>query len=258
MSNRQYTEQELQQIIEAENILRTRGLIVDDKDGKELTDHNAGRIASYFDLNPHIPINVATILKGCDDMHDQLHWKSAAQIEYDNLYSVLSDQQKTAFGAWWYSPSTKKTIVIEGEEGFANAAKILQWMRGKNFDAKAFGLAVSNLASSRGLHWAPTPQRTDPRQHSGGLSFMNKSETNLSARDHAARRAADAGAAAGNKPATTTTDYKALAESITTARTHSDSMRLQKLFVMKRDNPTEIDWEQTAYQRQRLADGKAR
>jgi hypothetical protein len=256
---RQFTEFESQQFIEAVKVMRSRGLIVDDNDGKESVDHNAERILAFYDLNKTVAVSVQSVLDACEQMRDQMYWKSAAQIEYEKAYSVLTQSQKDAFGAWWFSPSTKKTIVINGEEGFSNAAKILQWMRGKSFSARNFDLAVSNLASSHGsLHWAPTPQRTDPRQHSGDTSFMKKSETNLTARDHAARRAADAAATSGKPAPTPTPDYKALAESITTGRTHSDSLRLQKMFVMKRDNPTEIDWEQTAYKRQRLADGKAR
>jgi hypothetical protein len=252
--NRQYTEEELQQFIEAENILRAKGLVVDDTDGKALVDHNAERIAAYFDLNLQTPINVATVLKACEDMRQQMHWKSALQMEYETLYNALpkTDQQK--FGAWWFQQ--KNVLVLDGDEGYSNASKVIEWMRGRSFDSRTLDLAVSNLAGTRGLHMVH--QSTfRPSRHSGGdNSFMKKSDTNLSARDHAARRAADAAAAAGNKPAATT-DYRKLAELITTGRTHSDSLRLQRLFVMK-PGTTDIDWEQTAYQRQRIADGKGR
>jgi hypothetical protein len=252
--NRHYTEQELQQFIEAENILRAKGLVVDNNDAKALVDHNADRIASYFNLNTSIPVTVQTVLQACDLMKDQMHWKSGAQIAYEKLYDALtpSDQQK--FGAWWFQQ--KNMLVLDGDEGYSNASKVIEWMRGRSFDSRTLDLAASNLAGTRGLHLVH--QSTfRPSHHSGGdNSFMKKSDTNLSARDHAARRAADAAAAAGNKPAATT-DYRKLAESITTGRTHSDSLRLQRLFVMK-PGTTDIDWEQTAYQRQRIADGKGR
>ena len=254
---RQYTNQELHQFIEAESGLRDKGLIVDDEDGKAFVEHNAERISAYFDLNPQTPINVQTVLKACEQMRSQMHWKSPAQMEYDAVYALLTPAEKDTFGAWWFSPSTKKTILIDGEEGFSNAAKILKWMRGKSFTAQNFHLAISNLASTHGsLYWAQTPKQPDPRQHSGDASFMKKSDTNLTARDHAARRTADAASASGNKPAPAT-DYRKLAESVTTGRTHSDSLRLQKFFVI-RPGTSEIDWQETYLQRKRIADGKAR
>jgi hypothetical protein len=256
---REYTQQELQAVMEAEQQLRVRGLIVDDSDGKDAVAQNSERISAFFELNKNVPLTVQTILAACEQMREQMRWKSSAQVEYETLYNQLSQAQKDQFGAWWFSPSTKKTILIEGEEGFNNAVKILQWMRGRTFDSQTFNLAVTNLASTHGLHWAPTPRRTDPRQHQqDGKGFMSKDSVNLTARDHAAKRAAQSAVAAGDKPAAPATDYRALAESTTTGRTHSDSLRLQKLFVMQKNNPTEIDWEQTAHQRQRLADGKAR
>ena len=245
---RKFTEREMNQIYEAEKHLRTQGLIVDEADGRESAAHNAERIYAFFAANLHIAVTVETILDACERMKDQLHWKSSAQREYEALYNNLSTADQNSFGAWWFLPSTKKTILIEGDEGFSNAAKILRWMHGKPFTGRNCDLAVSNLASSHGsLYWAPTPKQADPRQHSGdGRGFMPKDSVNLSARDH--RRAADS-AATTRKPVEP--DYQAEAESVR-GHTHGETERLNKMFVMI-PGTSEIDWQRTNAARRRVA-----
>ena len=242
-----FTETEMQQFFEAEKILRTRGLVVDDEDGKALVAHNSGRIQAFFNLNTHVVATVDTILDACERMKDQLHWKSAAQMAYDTVYNALSQAQKDAFGSWWYAH--KNVLILDGDRGYENAAKILGWMKGRSFDPRTFDLAVGNLAGTVGLHLAH--QSTfRPGRHSGGdRSFMSKSDTNLSARDHAARRAADSASASGSKPVET--DYRAAAESVR-GRTHSETERLNKVFVMK-PGTSDIDWEKTNAARRRVA-----
>jgi hypothetical protein len=253
--NRQYTQQELQQVLEAENILRSRGLIVDDQDGKDFASHNAERITSYFELNTNIPLTVQAVLEACELMKDQMHWKSAPQMEYETLYNALSQENQQKFGAWWFNQ--KNVLVLQGDEGYENASKVISWMTGRTFDPRTLDLAVSNLAASGGLHLV-YQSTFKPGRHSGGdRSFMSKSDTNLSARDHAARRAAESAAAAGRPAPTAGPDYRALAEAITTGRTHSDSARIQRMYVMK-PGTSDVDWEQTYAKRRNIADGKGR
>ena len=246
---RQYTPQETQAITDAEKLLRGQGLVVDNDGNDDSAKNNANQIIAYFESNRHIPISVQTILAAVEALRPKLVWKSKAQIDYETEYNKLSTADQNSFGAWWFLPSTKKTILIEGDEGFSNAAKILRWMKGKPFSARNFDLAVSNLASSHGsLYWASTPKQADPRQHQDdGRGFMPKSETNLSARDHS-RRAADAAASGTNAP---TTDYRAAAEAVK-GSTHGETERLNKMFVMK-PGSSEIDWQATNAARRRVA-----
>lgn len=241
-----FTEQEIREILEAEKILRTRGLIVDEVDGKESVDHNAERIASYFDLNMNIPVTVQTVLKACDLMKDQMHWKSGAQIAYEKLYNALtpSDQQK--FGGWWFQQ--KNVLILENDEGYSNAAKIISWMKGRPFDSRALDLAVSNLAANRGLFLAHQSSFR-PSAHTGGDgSFMPKDSANLTARDHA-RHAAEARAAASGQEPAPAPDYQALADAIK-GPTHSRTEQIQKMFVTENGG---ISWEKTYFARRRMA-----
>jgi len=183
-------------------------------------------------------------------LRPQLKWKSAAQIEYDAAYSLLTQTQKDSFGAWWFSTSTKRTLVISGDKGFSNAAKILNWCRGRSFSDATFNLAVTNLASTLGLHLV-RESSFRPSPHTGSdSSFLSKNETNLTARNHARRAAEAAAVISGQKPAPTA-DYRSAAESVR-GRTHSETERLNKMFVMK-SGTSEIDWEATNTARRRVA-----
>jgi len=249
---RQFTESEIQAFDAAEKQLRAQGkVLATEGDDAQI---NAERMTAYFEHNSRTPVTIETALQAFQLMEDQLRWQSTAEVEYGKLYGSLSKVDQHKFGSWWFS---QKNIVINGDKGFENAAKVISWLLGRDFIQRNFDLAVSNLAGTRGLHFVPAPRATDPRQHTDdGRGFMPKAETNLSERDHAASRAADA-SASGNKQPAPTTDYRALAEAITVGRTHSDSEKLERMFVMKAGT-SNVDWEQTYARRRMLADGKAR
>jgi len=249
---RQFTEQELNAVVQAEQQLRAQGLILDNDDGKEAADHNSERVSAFFELNKNVPVTVESVLAAVQQMRDQLKFKSSAQMVYEKEYQALSPSDQNAFGAWWFSPSTKMTIVIEGDEGFSNAAHIIQWSKGRTFDARTFDLAVSNLTATQGLHLVPMRQQESqgrPGHTSDGKGLFSKSDTNLSARDHQKRTQAAADVAVGRTTPTPGTDYVKLCDEIR-ASTHSKTEQLRKLFVT---NGSEIDYEKTYYARRRMA-----
>jgi hypothetical protein len=242
---RQYTQQELKAFNDAEQQLRAKGLIVDEAD-KEDFDVNIKLIQAYFDQNLHAPITVQSILAACDQMKDQLRWKSAAQVKYETEYNKLTQAQKDQFGAWWYSQ--KKTLVLEGDQGFENAEKLLSWMKGKPFTNHNFVLAVGNLANSVGLHFQRESTFRASRHSGSDSSFMPKNQVNLSERDHKRLRDQAAAAAAGNTKPAPATNYKALCEGIR-GKTHSMTDQISKLFVFENG---QINWEQTYLSRRRM------
>jgi hypothetical protein len=137
---------------------------------------------------------------------------------------------------------------------YANGALILSWMKGKVFSAKGLDLAVSNLAASsrRPLHWAPTREQVfsgRPGHASDGKGMFSKDDTNLSPRDHAARRAA--GSASGKSTPAPSTDYRKLAEDLK-GRTHSGTERLARLYVTE-PGTSKILWPETYEARLRMS-----
>jgi hypothetical protein len=128
--SREFAPQEQKEMLQAEQELRTLGLIIDDQDGKEAADFNGERIMAFFDLNRATPVSVQTVLAACQQMKDQMKWKSRLQMEYEQLYNQLAKDQQDQFGGWWHSFSTKNTIVTEGEQGYQNAVDVLKWSKG--------------------------------------------------------------------------------------------------------------------------------
>ena len=243
-----FNEQETQAIFEAEKILRSQGLIVSEADGKEEYEQNFERISSYLELNSQAPVTVEMILRGCEQMRDQMCWKSKAQMDYDAAFGSLTTDQKNVFGVWW--SRQKNVLILEGDQGFENATKLIGWMKGRSFDSHMLGLALTNLAANSGLHLV-RQSTFKPGRHSGSdRSFAPKSESNLTARDHA-RRAAEASKAKSGKSEQPSTDYRGLAETIN-GRTHSETIRIRRMFVMK-SGTSEVDWQQTYAARRRAA-----
>jgi hypothetical protein len=164
---RLYNEHELQQFINAEHPLRTRGLIVDEKDGKESVDHNAERIGAYFDLNPQTPINVQAVLKACDNMREQMHWKPEDQIAFENIYATLNPQEKQTFDSW-----VRPQRLINNDR---NNAAILEYLK-QNQRYEVNHRTLLQASADRipaQLEWQPIPERVDTRQHvDDGSGFL--------------------------------------------------------------------------------------
>jgi len=247
---REFSQQELQAVMQAEEQLRAQGFIVDNDDGKEAADHNSERVSAFFELNKNVPVTVESVLASVQQMRDQLKFKSSAQMVYEKEYQALSPSDQNAFGAWWFSPSTKMTIVIEGDEGFSNAAHIIQWSKGRTFDARTFDLAVSNLTATQGLHLAPYREQVSSGRpgHEPSGPFAPKSDANLSAREAAARRAT---ASSGKPTPAQGTDFRALADAVQ-GRTHSDTENIHRMYVMK-PGTSNVDYEKTYHARRRAA-----
>src|SRR6266704_97708 len=138
--SREFNEQEQQAIFQAEIQLRDKDLIVEEGDAD--ATYNGERILAFFDLNVNTPVTVQTILSACEQMRDQMKWKTPAQMEYDKAYGALTSDQQNQFGSWWFS---QKNLTLDGDKGFFNAAKVIAWMKGRTFDARTLDLAVSNL-----------------------------------------------------------------------------------------------------------------
>jgi hypothetical protein len=218
-------------------------IVTDDEVGRA----NGDLIGEYIVLTWNEDITPRTLAVALEKLRDRIVFYSAAQLAYDKEYNALTKAQQDAFGSWWHRQG--KILVLENDEGFSNAKEILKWCQGRNFDARTFDLAVSNLAGSRGLHFVRQSTFRGGKHSGSDASFMSKSDTNLSARDHAARRAAEAAAASGT-PAPRT-DYRKLSEEIK-GNTHSKTLQIQRMTVT-RPGTSETDWEATYAARRRAA-----
>ena len=258
---REYTQQELQNFQAAEKELRARRLVSDEVDGKQEMAHNAERILAYFESNPQIPVTVQSILEACELMKDQLHWLSQAEIAYNAAYRSLSKADQDSFGAWWFT-SGKKYVETDGERGFENATKIISWAKGRSFTPATFDLAVSNLASSQGLHFQTLKAQPNPRQHvSDGKSFAPKSETNLSAREASKARQSRAKTTPAPSQSNAEPDsWKILCDNLLRDGRHSQQSAMKELYQARGSKSWRelyADMKQLQQQYQRLFNARA-
>jgi len=242
---REFTKEEQQIFPVFDEEMRSKGLhIEDDEFGRK----NGEMILAQFENRP---VTLAGLKAVVETLRSELTWKSAAQLEYEKAYHALTTDQQNAFGTWWFNQ--KRTLTLEGEEGFRNAALIIAWMRGRTFDARGLDLAVSNLAanSRRPLHWAIREQQSSgrPSHKDDGKGLFPKDEVNLTARQHAAR--AKQAAAIGRISEEPVTNYRSLAEAVR-GNNHSQTEQIRKMFTMK-SGTSSVDWEQTYAARRRAA-----
>lgn len=166
---REFSQQELQEIFRAQDELREQGLIVDDKDGKSLVDHNAERIGAYFTSNPQLPVTIATVLAAVEQMKNQLNWKSREQFNFDGIYAGLTSQEKEAFNSW-----VRPQRLVNH---YANNVAILKYLKqSQRYEVNHRTLlqaAVDRIAPQ--LEWEPLPRQVSERGHKDdGSGFLSK------------------------------------------------------------------------------------
>jgi hypothetical protein len=175
---RQFTEQEIKAIYEAEPALRKLGLIVYEADADSPDDvaHNTNQIVAWFRQHPEVSLTVTTVLKLAEQLRPSLKWMSKAQIRYIEVYeNGLTESQKNQFGQFWNMSSTKKALVQIGDAGFENCVALIEFARGRDFSISTFNLALGNLSAQGKLHLAPVHQPQRPgHAMEPGESFMKK------------------------------------------------------------------------------------
>ena len=114
----------------------------------------------------------------------QIEVLSPAAITYFKISRQEDPARVKALSDWF---ENQQIIVKDDDLGFQNATALLLELRGRDITQRSIQEAVGRVGHRNGLHYVPVKRRPDPRQHTlrPGESFMSKSETNLSARDHA-------------------------------------------------------------------------
>jgi hypothetical protein len=132
----------------------TRGLNLDTPEGRRHTDLLAGVVKTLGSISYANLILAEKMLAG------QLTYKSAAQLEYEKVASLFSQAALDQFEAWFATAR----LVVDGDQGFANRAQILEQLRGyREFSNNLFAIALGRVAnnSKRPLHVLPEPARTE-------------------------------------------------------------------------------------------------
>jgi hypothetical protein len=247
---REFTPNELKAWSDVESTLATKGLVIFAEDGKEEMDSNSAKIIGYYEANPNVEMTARSITEAVELLREQLKWLSQAEMEYNRAYRALSKADQDSFGAWWYAKASRY-IETDSGNGFSNATKILNWMKGRTFSNQNFNLAISNLTWSKGLYLAPVRSVVRQGHESDGKPFAPKDDVNVSIRERARQQREAAALRAGKPAERTEPDYKKLADEIV-GHTHSQTATIRKTFVTK-PGTSDIDWEKTLYSRRRMA-----
>jgi hypothetical protein len=210
---------------------------------------NGDLFGDYIAITRGVDITPATLAIALEKLRDRIVFYTPAQAAYKKIADE-DPARANALNAWFHSPANT-SLMTEGEPGYQNQTVLLAELRGRGIDSKSINDAIGRASFKRGLHYVPTPRSVDPRQHAASGAFAPKSETNLTARDHAKRAADAAAAASGNKQPSESTDYRALSEQIK-GRTHSATERIARLFITK-PGTSEILWPETYEARKRAA-----
>jgi len=174
--SRIYTQQELQAFTDAENELAALGLIVGDKFNSEV-------IIGWFDRNPTVPATKENIIKFVEhrDVKPKLHWKSEAQMKFEQVAQDFTPHQQKTLMDWLKS---RRFVSTPGaDETFTNAAAILSAMRGRDFTISNLDYCMNYcLGHGTTLYRAETPSQRTTRGHTAtspdDFRFAPKSDSN--------------------------------------------------------------------------------
>jgi len=155
-----YTQADGQAFEQAEQEAAARGYILD--------KHNGELVIEWYELNPTVAVNAASVRQAIDQMREKalLHWKSQAQMNYEAAIksSGLSQQHLDVLGQWLHS----RKLIDAGDEGYSNRVQFINYMRGRDwtYDNLDRGIQYIQGTSKIALNWLPTPsQRSNPRAH---------------------------------------------------------------------------------------------
>jgi hypothetical protein len=155
---RQFTETEISQIAEAEQVLDAKhGLIL--LDNSPTAKANAVVLNDYFDKH-NVPMSLSSMVAAAYALKDKLDWKSPAQVEFAEVLARLEPAQCLVVNSWYKKQSRLKT---DGDEGLRNINQIVSWLLNRRYAVTESGLdiALTNVQnnSSRKLFWHEGPKQ---------------------------------------------------------------------------------------------------
>jgi hypothetical protein len=147
-----FTQEELEIINQAEQLLKLRGVITEEGNPSAL--HNLKLLITPFDKNPSSPVTVDGLISVANRLADKLHYtsKAAKQLASSQLTAAEMDNVQDFL-------HRKPLVRLDGttEGGFHNAVLLVEWLRRYRFAIDFNGLqkAMEGFAYS---------QSTDPKQ----------------------------------------------------------------------------------------------
>jgi hypothetical protein len=226
----------------------------------EAGEKNGELFGDFIGVKMNSDFTRETLQAAFAQLKSQSKFVSKMQTDADALARSLRPEEIDAYKVW--VKGQKLLIGLDGsEEGCANVASLLGWMRGNPVTQHNLDLALGNIINNAQfgrIYFKPQPKQDRSIGPGGKLNhsivnnptegFMPRNRTNRTPRQ----------VAEDNRPKTETqpapvsinAQYQAKAESLQ-GRTHGQTDQARKFFVMVPGMST-IDWQQTYLAREKF------
>jgi hypothetical protein len=241
MERRIYSDQDIQQVNQAEKELRAKGL---DEQGQRIGD----LIDDFFQTNRGVPVTVPAIFK-LIEAQPGLKWLTPAQLEYNKI-AAANPQAAQQLVDWLNTQGNKPgQLVSTGDDRYANLTLLLTELRNRREDVSATTIrnAIDRISNRPGrkLRIVEAPRRTEPisaaAKADDGVGFLhsdmvkNPDGSYRSKTPAEQRRDMESAERAKSKPQVTNLDaseaaWKAMADGLLNDGTHSQQARVRAVY----------------------------
>jgi len=223
-------------------------------------EKNGELFADFIGVKMNSDFTQETLEAAFTQLKSQLKFVSKIQTDADALARNLRPEEIDAYKVW--VKGQKLLIGLDGsEEGYANVASLLGWMRGNPVTVHNLDLALGNVINNPQfgrIYFKPQPKQDRSIGPGGKINhalvnpsqegFMPRSQTNRTPRQVAEDNRPKSEAPPAQ--VSINVEYQAKAES-RQGRSHGQTDQARKLFVMIPGTST-IDWRETHAARERF------
>jgi hypothetical protein len=220
--SRQYSNEDATAFTQVEPELRKAGLDVDDP---QIGVQNAALVSGYFDQNPTVAVTRESIRAAVfGPLKDALVWKTAEQIEFENIYATLASREKEAFDSW-----SRPQRLINSHANNLAVLKYLKQDQRYTVDARTLLQAAVDRIPGQ-LEWESAPVRVDPRQHKDDHKGFAPKDTDQRYVGGRINHAYVDPATKKEAPKRETDAWEAMSKQLLNNGTHSQQAEMRELF----------------------------
>jgi hypothetical protein len=231
----------------------------------EAGEKNGELFGDFIGVKQDSDFTHETLQAAFTQLKGQLRFVSKIQTDANALARNLRPEEIDGYKVW--VKRQKLLIGLDGsEEGYANVASLLGWMRGNPVTQHNLDLALGNIINNPQfgrIYFKPQPKQDRSIGPGGKINhalvnkseegFMPRSQTNRTPRQVALDNRLQAETPVAS--VSVNVQYQAKAESLQ-GRTHGQTDQARKFFVMVPGTST-IDWQQTYLAREKFLNTQA-
>jgi hypothetical protein len=246
MERRIYSDQDIQQVNQAEKELSAKGL---DEQGQRIGD----LIDDFFQTNRGVPVTVPAIFK-LIEAQPGLKWLTPAQLEYNKI-AAANPQAAQQLVAWLNTQGKAGQLVNSGDDAYENLTLLLTELNGRREEVSATTIsnAIDRISNRPGrkLRIVEAPRRTEPNSRAAkeddGIGFLhsdmvkNPDGSWRSKNVAEQRRDMEAAAARASQTQTQALDaseqsWKNMTDALLNDGTHSQQARVRAVYDREQGN----------------------